>query len=172
MKGKWSILQSQHIDDLNCLSLQHNHIELNLSQDKHLFELLKPSEMDLVLSKGSLKQILNFFNSKLDKYDLSDIWKNRAMDFLLACIPAILDLKNNTNLHVNVNTIIKYTNPNDYGTLLKSRKISEASRQLMNNFLKSVPGYSSEIDIKQQSETFTEQFGYIVLPLCNPTFFE
>lgn len=88
-----------------------------------------------------------------------DMWKGRAISFISAILPALVDLRDRDELLLHIGAIREALPYPRFLELMNNAGISDKSRTMLQSFLYDVPGYKKETGEKQ-SNTFLEQFGY------------
>lgn len=89
----------------------------------------------------------------------SDIWKGRAISFISALLPALVDLRDKGLLMLHIGAIREYLPFPKFNEMISNPNVSQRSRDMMQAFLLDVPGYKRDKG-DNQSGTFLEQYGY------------
>ncbi|MGX9960595.1 type IV secretory system conjugative DNA transfer family protein [Xanthomonas euvesicatoria] len=109
---------------------------------------------------GNAESLIQLLVSLMDASDgKGDMWKGRAISFISAVLPALVDLRDADRLLLHIGAIREALPYPKYFELLNDPHISDKSRTMLQAFLFDVPGYKKDKG-EQQSATFLEQFGY------------
>lgn len=111
-------------------------------------------------SVGNADSLIQLIVSLMDASDgKGDMWKGRAISFISAVLPALVDLRDQQRLMLHIGAIREYLPFPKYIELMNDPYISDRNRTMLQAFLYDVPGYKKDGGEKQ-SATFLEQFGY------------
>jgi len=120
----------------------------------------KPSNTYNPFSVGNADSLIQLVVSLMDASDgKGDMWKGRAISFISAVLPALVDLRDQGRLMLHIGAIREFMPYPKYTELMNDPYISDKNRTMLQAFLYDVPGYKKDGGEKQSS-TFLEQFGY------------
>lgn len=109
---------------------------------------------------GNSESLVQLLVGLMDGSDgKSDMWKGRAISFISALIPPLVDLRDKGLLMLHIGAIRKYLSFPKFNELMQHPEISDGSREEMERFLLDVPGYKKEKG-ESQAAGFFEQYGY------------
>lgn len=87
------------------------------------------------------------------------MWKGRAISLITAIMLALVWMRDNTGLLLDVDQIREHLVLDNIQTLAKRRDLPPNAKKSINAYLKSLPGYVE--GAPKQSETVTDQHGYL-----------
>ncbi len=109
---------------------------------------------------GNAESLIQLLVGLMDASDgKSDMWKGRAISFISALLPALVDLRDKGLLMLHIGAIREFLPFPKFNELSNNPNISQRSRDMMQAFLLDVPGYKRDKG-ENQSGTFLEQYGY------------
>ena len=109
---------------------------------------------------GNAESLIQLIVGLMDASDgKSDMWKGRAISFISALLPALVDLRDKGLLMLHIGAIREYLPFPKFNEMINNPNISQRSRDMMQAFLLDVPGYKRDKG-DNQSGTFLEQYGY------------
>lgn len=88
------------------------------------------------------------------------IFAERAVGCVSAEMPALTDLRELGVLQIDPGVIRKYMAFKNFVALFRDNRISKKSRDALQAFLESLPGYDETVAINEQPEEVTRQFGF------------
>lgn len=111
-------------------------------------------------SVGNSDSLVQLLVGLMDGSDgKSDMWKGRAISFISALIPPLVELRDKGLLMLHIGAIRKYLPFPRFNELMAHPEISDRAREVMEDFLSDVPGYKKEKG-ESQAAGFYEQYGY------------
>lgn len=88
------------------------------------------------------------------------IFGERAVALVAAEMPALTDLRELGKLQIDPGVIRRYMSFKAFASLFRDNNISKRSRDALQAYLESLPGYDEKKDINDQPEEVTRQFGF------------
>lgn len=88
------------------------------------------------------------------------IFAERAVALVAAVMPGLTDLRDLGKLQIDPGVIRRYMSFKQYVALFRNGSIRKRSRDALQAFLESLPGYDENKDVSEQPEEVTRQFGF------------
>ena len=88
------------------------------------------------------------------------LFSERAVALVSSVMPALTDLRDMGKIQIDPGTIRRYMGFKQFVDLYRNNFISKRSRDALQAYLESLPGYDDAKDIAQQPEEVTRQFGF------------
>ncbi|MBA1280420.1 TraM recognition domain-containing protein [Stutzerimonas stutzeri] len=88
------------------------------------------------------------------------IFAERAVALVAAVMPALTDLRDLGKLQIDPSVIRRYMSFKQFVALFRNGSVRKRSRDALQAFLESLPGYDENLDVAQQPEEVTRQFGF------------
>lgn len=88
------------------------------------------------------------------------IFAERAVALVAAVMPALTDLRDLGKLQIDPSVIRRYMSFKQFVALFRNGSIRKRSRDALQAFLESLPGYDENKDVAEQPEEVTRQFGF------------
>jgi intracellular multiplication protein IcmO len=141
-------------DDLLVINYMTGNADTKIKRSDKLSNTYNP------FAVGNAESLIQLIVSLMDAGGTGgDMWKSRAISFISAVIPALVDLRDQGLLMLHIGAIREALPYPKFYDLLLNPNISQKSRDMMQAFLYDVPGYKSDKK-DNQSSTFLEQYGY------------
>lgn len=114
-----------------------------------------------IFARGSAESSTQLLVSLLPKSEGDNkIFSERAISLVSSLLPALTDLRDIGKLQIDPGIIRDYMAFKMFATLFRNNNISKKSRDALKGFLESLPGYDENVDIGDQKEEVTRQFGF------------
>ncbi len=91
------------------------------------------------------------------------LWKYRAVAWLQAVVPPLLELHKGGHAVFNADAILGLASPLAYFRLMDHPEISQRSRDTMRTFVTTVPGFDPVKMPDKQGATFVDMYGYMTM---------
>ncbi|MBF6615472.1 MAG: TraM recognition domain-containing protein [Candidimonas sp.] len=88
------------------------------------------------------------------------IFAERAVALVAAVMPGLTDLRDLGKLQIDPGVIRRYMSFKQYVALFRNGSIRKRSRDALQAFLESLPGYDENKEVSEQPEEVTRQFGF------------
>lgn len=88
------------------------------------------------------------------------IFAERAVALVAAVMPALTDLRDMGKLQIDPSVIRRYMSFKQFVSLFRHGSIRKRSRDALQAYLESLPGYDENKDVAEQPEEVTRQFGF------------
>lgn len=144
-------------DDLLVINYMVGSLKADVKRDKKLSNTLNP------FANNTAESLSELITSLLPSGGSSDgIWKDRASVFMGALIRALVGLRDEGHLLLDVNIIRQHFTLEKIVQLSKDTRVKESDREGLINYVLNLPGYQEDKG-DDQEPTVYEQNGYVVM---------
>lgn len=143
-------------DDLLVINYMVGTIRADLKRDKKLSNTLNP------FASSTSEALSELITSLLPSGGSSDgIWKDRASVFMSSLMRALVALRDDGHILMDVNVIREYFTLEKIIDLSRDERVKKQYRDGLINYIVNLPGY--QVNNETQESTVYEQHGFIVM---------
>lgn len=136
-----------------------NYITGNLSGKRDPAERI--SNDSAIFARGSAESSTQLLVSLLPASEGDNkIFSEKAISLVSALLPALTDLRDLGKLQIDPGVVRENMAFKVFATLFRNNNISKKSRDALKGFLESLPGYDENVEVLEQKEEVSRQFGF------------